>query len=119
MQTGDGHNDLGGVTFGDLITSDNDKFWANTIVFMDQLQYPTITQDGNILSTSEYGSYQWLLNGVPIDSATSMTYTITEDGTYSVRVSLFGSCEKTSEEVMVTVTAVEDISKYSSFERLS
>jgi hypothetical protein len=95
LADGDGHNDLGGVTSGPAITSDNDIFWSNTIAYMDALQDPpVIEQNGNVLTTGVYSSYQWLLNGVLIQGANSNTYTMTEEGTYSVQVSLDCGCIK-------------------------
>ena len=47
---------------------------------------PGITQIGMVLHvTPPAESYQWFLNGQEIPGATQVTYTPTEDGTYSVR----------------------------------
>jgi hypothetical protein len=45
----------------------------------------SITQSGNVLTASPSGfSYQWYLNGSPVNGATAQTLTITEGGNYSV-----------------------------------
>ncbi len=97
LADGDGHNDLGGVTVGAAITSDNDKFWANTIAYMDALQDPpAITANGDLLSTGDYNSYQWFKNGVPVSGANTNTFTSDGPGIYSVEVALDCGCVKTA-----------------------
>ncbi len=46
----------------------------------------TITQSGNVLTSSTSSTYQWYLDGQPIVGATSQTYTATQNGSYSVVV---------------------------------
>ncbi len=46
-------------------------------------------------------AYQWLLNGSPIDGATSIEYTAVDKGTYSVEVTVDG-CTGTSNELIVS-----------------
>lgn len=58
----------------------------------------TITQDGDTLTSSVAVSYQWYLNGVLIENATSQTYTIIESGTYYCVVTN-QSCEFTSNSI--------------------
>lgn len=104
LADGDGHNDLGGVTFGGGMNTENDIFWANAIVFMDSLQGPpVITQNFNVLSTGTYSAYQWLLNGNPISGANAQYYTATQAGNYSVAVTLDCGCTNVaSQEVYAT-----------------
>lgn len=45
---------------------------------------PTITQSGNVLTSSSSAGNQWYLNGSPISGGTSQTYTVTQSGDYSV-----------------------------------
>ncbi|NOQ72883.1 MAG: T9SS type A sorting domain-containing protein [Crocinitomix sp.] len=47
---------------------------------------PIITLDGLTVSTDEYVSYQWYLDGTPIIGATDQSYLCTEPGIYSVEV---------------------------------
>lgn len=97
LADGDGHNDLGGVSYGEEIITPNDRFWVNTIVYMDSLQGPpAIVQTGNQLSTGEYTHCQWFLNGDSIPGATSHSITMTESGVYRVSADLDCGCNDVS-----------------------
>ena len=73
------------------------------------LPNPIVEQNGNELSVSmQFPAYQWLLNGVPIEGATSSTYVFSMDGTYSVEVTNNSGCVNTSEPVDVVVST-EDL----------
>lgn len=69
---------------------------------------PTITQNGNTMSTQTFTTYQWKKNGVNIAGAQSQSYTATESGTYSVSVSN-GSCSATSADFNFTYVSVADV----------
>ena len=59
---------------------------------------PIIVRNGIVFSTTtNYASYQWLLNSVPILGATSQTYTAVANGTYRVKVKDANGCESFSE----------------------
>lgn len=48
---------------------------------------PTILNSNNVLTSSESGiSYQWYLNGIPINGANSISHTATTTGEYVVKV---------------------------------
>jgi hypothetical protein len=101
---GDAYTDLGGITFGNAIASNNDRLWANTIAYMDELQDPpTITVNGNTLSTGTYLSYQWFLNSSAIQGATNNTYTPTQPGNYSVVVNMECGCSNVASEQFFVV----------------
>jgi hypothetical protein len=53
---------------------------------------PTISAAGNVLTSSAATSYQWYFNGSQIAGATSQSYTATQSGTYSVRVTDANGC---------------------------
>lgn len=58
---------------------------------------PTITQNGNDLTCNENGyNYQWLLNGTPISGANTQTYTVLQNGNYSVQIIDNNGCSNTS-----------------------
>jgi hypothetical protein len=67
---------------------------------------PAITQNGNILSTQSFSSYQWLQNNEPINGATAQSYTALQNGNYSVVVTDSSSCSDTSALVNVTGLSV-------------
>jgi hypothetical protein len=69
---------------------------------------PVITQNGWVLSTGTYSSYQWLLNNNIIPGATTNPYTATTQGSYKVIVTDTYGCSDTS-SLQVTL-GVENIS---------
>lgn len=94
LSDADAHTSLGGITSGDFVINDNDRFWVNTIAYMDELQDPpVITQNGDILSTGTYSRYQWYKDGSLIDDATSSSYHANESGNYTVEVDLECGCK--------------------------
>lgn len=54
--------------------------------------YPIISESGNTLSTSGFTAYQWYLNNNPIPGATSASYTVTQNGFYTVQGTDAGGC---------------------------
>lgn len=103
----DGYTTLGGVTPGQGINVQQDKFWANTIAYMDKLEStpsPTIAVNGNELSVgSYYISYQWYLNGMLIPDANSSTYTANESGEYTVEVTYSCGCIVKAPSVEISI----------------
>jgi PKD repeat protein len=71
---------------------------------------PTISQNGNILMSSSVANNQWYLNGTLINGAAAQSYTVTQDGSYSVVVTAAYGCAKTSSTITVILTGVEDAS---------
>ncbi len=58
---------------------------------------PVITANGNVLQSSVAGvSYIWFLNAITVDGANAQTYTPTQNGPYSVRVTDENGCAATS-----------------------
>lgn len=53
---------------------------------------PTITLNGSNLTTATAATYQWYLNGVLINGATSQNYTPTQNGIYVVRTTDANGC---------------------------
>lgn len=53
---------------------------------------PTITQLGNVLTSTAATTYQWYVDGVLIPGATAQSFTATQDGVYVVRVTDSNGC---------------------------
>ncbi|WP_428654998.1 S8 family serine peptidase [Runella sp.] len=68
---------------------------------------PTITTTGILLTSNAPSGNQWLLNSLPISGATGTTYTPSQTGNYSVRGNVNGCGELISDEVRITITAIE------------
>ncbi len=70
---------------------------------------PIINQNGNILTSSVTAtSYQWNLNGAPVLGATSISYTATIAGNYTVAISDANGCSVTSSVLNFTTTGIEN-----------
>lgn len=84
----------GDVTAGSAITNIQDKFFANTFVFMDKLQgLPTINVTGTNLGVANvYNSYQWYKDNTTINGSTSNNIAVSEYGQYYVEVTVNGGC---------------------------
>lgn len=63
---------------------------------------PTITYDGNVLTSSAATGNQWFKDGVLISGATEQTYVTTETGTYTVIVTIDGCSSEESEAFIIT-----------------
>lgn len=78
-----------------------------TTLFQCAPAQPVITDLGaGTLVASEAEDYQWALNGVAIQGATSQTYQILVSGWYTVITSDSIGCTSTSEAVQVVLTKV-------------
>ncbi|MCS6818807.1 MAG: T9SS type A sorting domain-containing protein, partial [Chitinophagales bacterium] len=73
------------------------------------LPNPVITQNGNVLTTGNFASYQWQLNGNNIPGATSQSYTPTQSGTYTVVVFNAQGCSNTSAPFNYTGVGFESV----------
>ena len=71
---------------------------------------PDISAEDNVLSApAGYNSYQWLLDGQPVDGATDAIYTAQEGGTYSVQVVDGNGCSLTSEPLAIVVQSLASL----------
>jgi uncharacterized delta-60 repeat protein len=78
----------------------------------DVSNFPHITQSGEVLSTTGTGSYQWYLNGQPIQSATQNSYVFTQNGNYTVMITDANGCTASSSTLSIINAAIND---YTSF----
>jgi photosystem II stability/assembly factor-like uncharacterized protein len=69
---------------------------------------PTVSQNGNILTSSSLVNNQWYFNGTLIPGATAQSYTVTQDGDYTVIVTGNFGCSKTSTITTIVLTNVAD-----------
>ncbi|MES2763337.1 MAG: T9SS type A sorting domain-containing protein [Bacteroidota bacterium] len=84
---------------------------TTTVYVGSPVATPTISQNGNVLTSSSATSNQWYLNGSLISGATAQSYTVTQDGTYNVVVSPpYGCPAASSSTVSVIFTGMEGVS---------
>lgn len=71
---------------------------------------PIIVNTGGVLSVlnGPYTTYQWFLNGNPIAGATNPTYTVVQNGTYEVEVTL-NNCTKRSANIILNGVGFNDV----------
>jgi hypothetical protein len=77
---------------------------------------PTISQNGIVLISSSATNNQWYLNGVAISGATAQSYTVTQDGSYSVVVTSTYGCSKSSGTINVVMTDLKDAASVSALQ---
>jgi hypothetical protein len=77
---------------------------------------PTISQAGNVLTSTSAPMYQWYLNGGLLSGATAQSYTATASGWYSVWVDNGTGCQSSSSAVYITVTDVNELSVFNALE---
>jgi PKD repeat protein len=70
---------------------------TNLITVLPGLITPTLTINGTVLSTTATApSYQWYRNGVAIAGATAQSYTLTQDGDYTLHLINTNGCNSVS-----------------------
>lgn len=78
---------------------------------VNTLPVPSISANGNVLSTQSFDSYQWQLDANDIQGANAQTYTALENGNYTVWVSDDNGCEAVSSQITVTGVGIKGISQ--------
>src|SRR6185295_12357741 len=63
---------------------------------------------GGVLTSSAGTTYQWYLNGNPIQGATSKTYTTKDKGNYTVKITDANGCSNISDPFVFTGIATLD-----------
>ncbi len=111
--TGETANAIAGLTAGNYTVTVTDgasctSSVAVTVAALPALN-PTFTVAGDDLSaTQTWATYQWLLNGAPINGATANTYNATTSGSYALQVTDTNGCSgisASSTVVGITATA--------------
>ncbi|MEO1435270.1 MAG: PQQ-dependent sugar dehydrogenase, partial [Bacteroidota bacterium] len=86
-ETGDNIQNLGAGTYFVTITDDSSCELIVQVDVDDETPDPEIgLVAGDLITQSGFAAYQWFLDGVPINGATSDTYTPTENGLYQVQI---------------------------------
>lgn len=97
----DAYTDLGGISNSDLIENQQDRFWANTIVFMDSMVRPLppaqIWNNGDTLFTDANYSPYWLLNYNEIEPSDTSVIVANTPGYYWVVYKDRIGCRDTSD----------------------
>lgn len=88
---------------------------ATQSVTVNSLPAPTINQVGADLITGTFSTYQWLLNGSVIPTATNQTWTPTSNGNYQVIVTNASGCSDTSSVFVFLSTSVNELSNGQNF----
>jgi PKD repeat protein len=70
---------------------------------------PTVTLNGNTLSATGSGTFQWYLDGSAISGATGATHTVTTNGSYTVTVTSTNSCTSTASQAVNTEVGIEKL----------
>lgn len=76
---------------------------------VSQVSTPEISLADGKLTTSGTGTYQWFIDGVPIEGATSASIQAVQTGSYTVKLTS-GACEAVSKEYLYEVTGLEELS---------
>ena len=80
---------------------------APATMTVDNPTVPTITQNGNVITSSTANGYQWILNNNALSGATGVTYTISQTGSYAVVTQDANGCYAKS--INYTFTYVDGI----------
>lgn len=77
---------------------------ANTTVVVNPLPAaPVISISGNTLQSTTASSYQWSLDGNVISGATSQTFNVVTNGSYTVTITDANGCSSTSQPFVTSV----------------
>jgi hypothetical protein len=90
------NNSSDGYSSGTLNSTNSFCIKPNTVI--------TLRTQANITNSDVYGyKFQWYRFGVPIVNGTDPALTINQSGSYSVKVSRYGRCEKISPNFIINV----------------
>jgi hypothetical protein len=104
--------DMNGYTYRCVVTSTCGTATSNSAqIAVTSISKPVITVDTSnpeapVLTSTFGSSYEWFRNGTAIPGETAGTLTVTEEGSYTVQVSLLGCTSEMSAELVITVTGL-------------
>ncbi len=87
-----------------IATATNENLCSVTdelVITVNELPSTAVIEIGNILQAADGASYQWYLNGSPIDGETAQWLTTFGGGLYYAVVTSIYGCESTSETITV------------------
>lgn len=70
---------------------------------------PTISQNGNVLTSSSATGNQWYLNGLAISGATGQNYSPTQNGNYTVKVTASGCPSAASTVLAYSTLSISEV----------
>ncbi len=75
----------------------------------EEITPSTIFSNGELSVNLPFESYQWFLNGQPVQGATGSTFTPAQSGSYSVVVTDVSGCSATSSSIQVNISSLESV----------
>ncbi|MGB0424177.1 MAG: DUF7619 domain-containing protein, partial [Flavobacteriales bacterium] len=96
------------------LTANNPLCLAESMQSFEVFELPNASFDGaigNLLIADDLNlsTYQWYLNGMPIDGAASSEFTFEETGAYALGVTNEEGCSSLSEELIMTFVGTEEL----------
>jgi PKD repeat protein len=82
---------------------------ATEVIMLPNPPVPVITANGNVLSSVSANTYQWYMDSTILTGETSIDYTITQSGTYSVQVTDVNGCSTMSDPFNATLSDVHEL----------
>ncbi|MFT4644253.1 MAG: hypothetical protein ACI8ZX_000654, partial [Planctomycetota bacterium] len=70
---------------------------------------PTITANGNVLTSSSAANYQWMVDNTFITSETNNNVTANQSGYYQVRASNSFKCYATSDSMYIVISSIANL----------
>lgn len=67
----------------------------------------SVTVNGDTMTSYDAVTYQWYLNGNPIDGATGNQYIAGQSGSYTVKITDLNGCRATSNAIPVVITGID------------
>ena len=79
------------------------------VIMLPNPPVPVITANGNVLTSNSANAYQWYMDSTILTGETSMDYTITQSGMYSVQVTDVNGCSTLSDPFNATLSDIHEL----------